>query len=331
MIYIEHNPIVDFSRMDMNNRNDGLSGFIRAKNEGEYIYQVISSWLLLVDELIIVFNDCSDNTEEEIKRAIKDFGINKIKAYRYMPTVYPQGSKEHIELPPDDIHSLVNYYNYALSKTTMKYAVKIDGDIIYDSSICDKINKYLSKSSIDGYFKLHGINLIDNIGKLYIASNSKFCGMNGDLCIFPVSKTTIFKHRVEFEYLDLTSLKDDGGCYAYYHMKFVKEDMGFGNYLLLDNKNSRYIKITKEFIIGLKFLPIKETLEKYDIDLKTPSSLNIMPKYNRNYIMEYKSKLYDSGMIISYKDIFLCNVIKYKGRIMETIKNTIRKKHVTNN
>ena len=47
MIYIEHNPIVDFSRMDMNNRNDGLSGFIRAKNEGEYIYQVISSWLLL--------------------------------------------------------------------------------------------------------------------------------------------------------------------------------------------------------------------------------------------------------------------------------------------
>ncbi|WP_413516850.1 hypothetical protein [Photobacterium phosphoreum] len=326
MIYIEHNPIVDFSRMDMNNRNDGLSGFIRAKNEGEYIYQVISSWILLVDELIIVFNDCSDNTEEEIKRAIKDFGIDKIKAYKYMPKVYPQGSKEHIELPPNDIHSLVNYYNYALSKTTMKYAVKIDGDIIYDLSVCDNINTYISKNSINGYFKLHGINLIDNMGKLYVASNSKFCGMNGDLCIFPVNKSTIFKHRIEFEYLDLTSLNDDGGCYAYYHMKFVKEDMGFGNYLLLENPNSRYINITKNFIIGLKFLPIEKVLNDYNIDLSLPEHLNISPIYNRNYIKEYKSKLYNVGIKILPIDIFIAYIMKYKSEIFHYIKKIIKEK-----
>ncbi|GAJ65694.1 hypothetical protein HI13_contig00042-0004 [Edwardsiella piscicida] len=46
----------------------------------------------------------------------------------------PQGSKEHISLPPDSVNSLVNYYNYALSMTTRKYAVKIDGDIIFDPS-----------------------------------------------------------------------------------------------------------------------------------------------------------------------------------------------------
>ncbi|TLS80845.1 hypothetical protein FD722_17520 [Photobacterium damselae subsp. damselae] len=321
MIYIEHNPIVDFSLMDCHLRKDGLSGFIRAKNEGEYIYQVISSWLQLVDELIIVFNDCSDNTEDEIKRAIKDFSTDKIKAYKYMPKVYPQGSKEHIELPPDNIHSLVNYYNYALSKTTKKHVVKVDGDIIYDPVVRSNINKYLKEKSSETYYKLHGVNLVDNFGEIYVPSNSMFCGMNGDLCIFPVSLKTIFKHKVEFEYLDLSSLKDGGGCYAYYHMKFVKNDMGFSNYALKDNPNSRYVRITKNFIIGLDFLPVNKVNEKFGTGLRLPNDIGIYCDINRDFIGEYKDKLSYVNVNINKIDIFYF----YIRRFLSTLKQSCKK------
>ncbi|MEJ6092887.1 hypothetical protein [Aliivibrio salmonicida] len=323
MINIELNPIVNLETFDSINRSVGLSGFIRAKNEGEYIYQVISSWIDLLDELIVVFNDCSDNTEYEIKRAINDFG-GKVKAFKYLPKVFAQGSKEHVELPHDNVHSLVHYYNYALSKTTCKYAVKIDGDIIYDTSATDIIRSYLANSSETDYFKLHGVNLIDNHGELFIPSNSIFCGMNGDLCIFPVSKNNIFKWKKEFEFLDLSGLSDAGGVFAYYHMKFIKKDMGFSNYLLKDNPQSRYVKITKEFIIRLRFLSIERTLNKFNITLKLPNTLRIKAKRKRDFKKDYKDELWNCGIVISSRDVATYLVMKIvrnmKSRLVSVVK-----------
>ena len=55
----------------------------------------------------------------------------KIKAYAYKPVVHPQGSKEFLDLPVDSPNSLVNYYNFALAKTTRKIVLKVDGDMKY--------------------------------------------------------------------------------------------------------------------------------------------------------------------------------------------------------
>ena len=324
MIKIENKPIVDFSKMDPKVRKDGLSGFIRAKNEGEYIYQVIESWLYLVDELVVVFNDCSDDTEDEIEKAINDFGRSKIKAYKYIPKVYPQGSKQHIELPSDNMHSLVNYYNYALSKTTMKYVVKIDGDIIYEPSVTNKIKSYLEKKSDVSYFKLHGVNLIDNFGKFYVPSNSKFCGMNGDLCIFPVNNNTIFRYKPEFESLDLSLLKDSGGCFAYYHMKFAKKDMGFSNYALKENPNSRYVRITKNFIIDIDFLSISEINKTFNTGLSQPNSIGIEIKINRDYISEYIKELNFSKIKITSIDKLKFYFIEFNKNLIKMVAKKIR-------
>lgn len=329
MITIDKNPIVNFSSMKAENRKDGLSGFIRAKNEGDYIYKVIESWLGLVDELVVVFNDCTDNTESEICRVIKDFGNEKVKAYKYVPKVYPQGSEEHIKLPCDDVHSLVNYYNYSLSKTTRKLAVKIDGDIIFDSSCKHEIKSFIDSKSENGFYKLHGVNLIDNNGMLFVPSNSMFCGMNGDLCVFPVSEKTIFKHRAEFEYLDLSNLNDCGGCFSYYHMKFVKSDMGFSNYLLNDNPNSRYVGITKKFIVGLKFNSIVTVLNKYNIKLTHPETLGINAILIRDFKKSYISELSSINVKIDlseYLIFYFYNIkVKLKQKIKFKVKNNAKK------
>ncbi|HIF9097506.1 hypothetical protein NGM67_15765 [Photobacterium damselae] len=325
MVIIDKNPVVNFSSMKAENRKDGLSGFIRAKNEGDYIYQVIESWIELVDELVIVFNDCTDNTESEICRAIKDFGCNKIKAYKYIPKVYPQGSDEHINLPCDDIHSLVNYYNYSLSKTTRKFVVKIDGDIIFDPCCKHKIKSFMESQKINGFYKLHGVNLIDNDGMLFVPSNSMFCGMNGDLCIFPVSEKNVFKHRPEFEYLDLSDLKDCGGSFAYYHMKFVKRDMGFSNYLLNENPNSRYVEITKKFIVGLSFIPIDIILNKYNIKLSSPETLGINSILSRDFKKSYINNLNATNVKINLTEYLLYYFSNIKYRLKQNIKFVVKK------
>lgn len=75
---------------------------------------------------------------------------DKIRYYEYLPWLYcgALSKREYDnakELPNDSIHLLSNYYNYALSKTTYKYVMKIDADQIYFADeltqICDLYRK----------------------------------------------------------------------------------------------------------------------------------------------------------------------------------------------
>lgn len=129
MIEQVENPTIDWNSFGAENRENGLSGFMRVRNEAEYLEEAVDSWINQLDELVIVYNNCQDNSEEIIVKCLQKYP-NKIKAFHYIPIVYPQGSEKFKALPADDVHSLVNYYNFSLSKTTKKWAIKIDGDLI---------------------------------------------------------------------------------------------------------------------------------------------------------------------------------------------------------
>lgn len=114
---------------------DGLSGFIRAKNEAQFIEACIDSCVDALDELIIVYNDCTDETPEIVERKRKQYP-DKIKAYEYNHNILSHNlTKEEFEyaisLPEDSLRLHSTQCNYALSKVTYKYAVKIDPDQIY--------------------------------------------------------------------------------------------------------------------------------------------------------------------------------------------------------
>ena len=55
--------------------NDGLSGFIRAKNEARFLSLCIDSCIDSLDELIVVYNDCSDDTEKILDEKIEGLSI----------------------------------------------------------------------------------------------------------------------------------------------------------------------------------------------------------------------------------------------------------------
>lgn len=112
-----------------------VSGFLRVKNEGIFIERCVESCIDALDELIIVYNDCTDNSEEEIDRMVAKYP-HKIRSYKYPHHVLGMYiTKEEFDvakdLPEGDPALFSTYSNFALQKITSEYAVKIDADQVY--------------------------------------------------------------------------------------------------------------------------------------------------------------------------------------------------------
>ena len=136
--------IVDLSELDKE-RPCGVSGLMRVKNEARWLAQSIDSCIGALDELIICYQESTDETAEIVEQKKRQYP-DKIRTFFYAPPVYAHNlSKEDFQyavgLPEDSIHLLSNYYNYTLLKAKYRYAVKIDADQIYFSDrlkwLCD--------------------------------------------------------------------------------------------------------------------------------------------------------------------------------------------------
>ena len=117
------------------NRLLGVSGIMRVKNDARFIERCVESCIDALDELVIAYNDCTDDSPEVIERVRAKYPA-KIKVYPYEHHILSLNlSREEYEfaksLDESDPRLLCNYYNFALSKVSFRYAVKIDADQIY--------------------------------------------------------------------------------------------------------------------------------------------------------------------------------------------------------
>lgn len=122
---------------------NGLSGLMRVKNEASFIDSCIDSCIDALDELIIVYNDCIDETPKIVERKRQQYP-DKIKVYAYNNHILSHNlTEEEFEiakkLPEDSPRLHSNQCNYALSKVSYKYAVKIDADQLY---FADELKKW---------------------------------------------------------------------------------------------------------------------------------------------------------------------------------------------
>ncbi|QQF71818.1 hypothetical protein [Histophilus somni] len=272
---------------------------MRLRNEGEFLAQSIESWLPLLDELVIVYNNCQDNTAEIAEQYAKLYP-NKIKTFHYLPIVYPQGSDNYKNLEPNNPHSLVNYYNFSLSQTTKKWAIKIDGDLI----LCAEKIPLLKQTYLDlkenypnDVLPVSGINIIDHCGELYISYSSPYCGLYGDLCLFRVDEDSIFKKNKETEFLDISQRNMRKNIFAYYHLKFMKADFGIGNYELQQNKHSVYLPKTISFLFNLELIPLHKILSYTQMPNTTLSDFKLNRR--RQYKLEAMQYLEQSCQLFS--------------------------------
>lgn len=135
-----------------NKRLNGISGILRVKNDAEFLAEAIDSCIDALDELIIVYNDCSDESPQIIKE--KALQYSKIKYYEYKPKIFANNlTKEEYqfikEQPIESPHLLSNYYNFALSKVSYEYVMKIDADQIYQTEYLTEIcNAYRATKKV---------------------------------------------------------------------------------------------------------------------------------------------------------------------------------------
>ncbi len=244
------NFVVNKKAIYMKKRKEGISGFYRVKNEEQLLEKSVLSHLPYLDEIIIVYNDCSDKTSE-IARALARKYPDKIKVYDYKPKVFPALSYKHAVTCSKSPHSLANYYNFALLKTNYKVAVKIDADHIAVENKFKKICEDIRKKNIKTMFYFYGVNLFVCDNKLCV--NKKQAFTHGYDCgFFPVVKGVYFIQRLKSESLHLPlsmifTRKSLG--VLFYHLKGVKKDKGLS--FLRNSGENNFMKKERMRILDL--------------------------------------------------------------------------------
>jgi glycosyltransferase involved in cell wall biosynthesis len=282
---IEENPVVIFK--DNLQRENGISAFMRIKNGEDYLKQTILSIINQVTEIICVFNNSNDNTEDILLELEKKYP-KIIKVYKYIPEVYPPNSQKYIETNETSVHSLVYYYNFALSKTTKKYCIKIDDDEIFFPNSLNKIKSIIEKSKEAFSIGIRGINLFDFNNKLYINLENEFT-MGLDTLFFKYNKNCRFTKTQLFE-IFLSPYKIKEVKTVFYHTKMCKKDRGINNYLLNENEKSRYYYMSINVLNNIKLIDIDTYLKEKK--LIHPNKLNF--KYINNSNKKYDLNILNS-------------------------------------
>jgi glycosyltransferase involved in cell wall biosynthesis len=216
------------SYLRADSRKPGISGFMRLKNEEQFVEMTIESVVGCLDELIIVHNGCTDRTPEIIESCRRRHP-DRIRIFEYKPSVFPPGSIEHRQEPMGSPHSLVNYYNYALAKTTHRIAIKIDGDEFYLYRPFKQLTDDLRDSKRSTPIGVSGVNLWDENGEIHV--NAHYPVLGGmDKGFFMVSPQNFFAHYRHYELF--THAFERSAGILFYHLKGMKKDRGIGNYCL---------------------------------------------------------------------------------------------------
>lgn len=113
----------------------GLSGIIRAKNEGRFIGTCIDCIIDSLDEIVVVYGDCSDDTEAVLQSKVKQYD-DKLKIYPYKHKVLfnnltPEEYEFALSQPEDSPYLFSTQCNCTIDNVSYQYAVKIDPDQIY--------------------------------------------------------------------------------------------------------------------------------------------------------------------------------------------------------
>jgi hypothetical protein len=224
-------------------RRPGISAFMRIRNGEDFLEGTIRSHIEFFDEIVAVHNLSTDSTSDILERLAQEHQP-KLRIFHYVDRLFPLGSEGHAATEPTSPHSMVNFSNAAMAKTRFRTVTKLDDDHL---AIPKAVEKITTKIRINGgaYNKLlcfSGLNLFRGAdGTLGILGNDPVSG-GGDIGFFDISSETIFTRDRRFERAPRQGLTRQFCGFLYWHLKYLKVGMGFANYELDQNPNSRYAK-----------------------------------------------------------------------------------------
>ena len=138
----------------VNFKKNGISGHLRVKNEATTLKYCVESVINFVDELIITYNDCTDQSESIILE-LKNKYPDKIKVFEWTKKPF----------------RMWEYSNFGMKKCKYKWYFRIDGDQIY---FLDQNKKaIILNSKKKNIFEISGIAPFNNGGKYSLIVDKK--------------------------------------------------------------------------------------------------------------------------------------------------------------
>jgi cellulose synthase/poly-beta-1,6-N-acetylglucosamine synthase-like glycosyltransferase len=246
---VEH-PTVQKSDFDPRRRAPGIAAIVRAKNEAQFLEQAVTSILPFADDVVITFNDCTDATPDVVAELARRHP-GQIRAYEYVPRVFPPGSDEQRTLPSDHINSFLFYTNFALSRARRRVCFLWDSDQIAIPQAFRKIVRQLRTlkpyaaewwlSPLKwGYWYYQGVNLWARDGELYVLKTRPLIGTQRDHGFYTLTPRVRYRHHPRYPILNTRWLWRKRIGVLFYHLKYLKPDHGHGMYQLERYPRSYY-------------------------------------------------------------------------------------------
>ena len=189
----------------------GVSAMLRVKNEETFIINCIQSILDIFDEIVVIDNNSSDQTLALLSSYIEEKQLShKIKVYHY-PFEIARCGHEHSATNENSVSSLSYYYNWCISKCTLRAVVKWDADMLLSSNTDSRRDfmHYLRKFSNTHLWLVGSIPVqtvyIDNQGKYQISLTE----IHEENRIFINNSAFFFKKDKNWEVLDFTSAENN--------------------------------------------------------------------------------------------------------------------------
>ena len=267
-------------------RQQGVSGYYRIYNEEDFLTTSVLSFPPFFDEIILVHDRTTTDKTPEIAQALANQYSDKIKYFVYEPEAFKLRTKAYKILPANHPNSFVNYYNFALSKTTKAVVTKIDGDHIAIDTMFAKIiqNNHNMDFMRDVYYMFNGIDLWYCDNELYV-DPFHIPGIDGDQGFHVMSlENNYYEKGTKTEQGDFMAkncqLKNAG--ILYFHLKNMRSDIPYHSYRGL-NDDIHQKKFKKKFFnVQKRLLDWKTFVAKYrDSWLqKTTTDISELPDPN---------------------------------------------------
>lgn len=236
---------------------------MRIRNGADFLEPVIRSHIRHFDEIVAVYNQCSDATPDILARLSAEYG-DRLRVFHYLPRVYPPGSREHAKEPADSPNSLINYYNFALVQTRHQVAAKLDDDELGMEPAVAQLIAQIRETGIppNQVWCFSGINISrDPEGRYGITAINPLVSL-GDHAFFPVDRTTRYVHDRRFERFRGPGRRRVFKAFLYWHLKYLKGDNGFGNYEIEAAGNARYQRRRERFLADPSVIDLPALLKR---------------------------------------------------------------------
>lgn len=213
--------------MGTNNSNlkDGLSGFMRTRNEASLLEPCIDSCIGALDELIVVCSDCTDNTLEILERKKKQYPT-KLRVLEYNHNVLSFDlTKDEYEyaknLPDDSLRLYCNLCNFGLSNARYKYLTKIDADQIY---FADELKKWRDVCANVGHMKWHISFILGWFFMMYFTTYRRLSVIKGKPCLWMIPEWFVNFFFSYYHEYSKWKLQRGEGCIALSGLNVFKDE-----------------------------------------------------------------------------------------------------------